>query len=135
MELEPLEHYRNALKKTLTWQIILLVAMALFYVNVLLLVLGEFTTGYRHNWPYYTFMAVITSMLAWTAYIWVNLYNNVLATRAYLKYSKEEDLIKSYQQQRLFWRHIVFIVGGLVSLVLFAFLFVVFSEIFRVRGI
>jgi hypothetical protein len=76
-------------------------------------------------------MAIIASMLAWTAYIWINLYNNIKATKAYLKSSKEEDLIKSYQQQRLFWRHIVFIVGGLVTLALAAFLLVVFAGLFH----
>ncbi|MFK7799623.1 MAG: hypothetical protein AB8E82_19375 [Aureispira sp.] len=131
MELEPQEQYRNTLKKTLTWQTILLVAMALFYMGVLLLALGEFVTNSFRSGPYYIFMAVVTSLLAWTAYIWINLCNNVLATRAYLKSSKEDDLIKSYQQQRLFWRHLVVVVGGLMSLVLFAFLFIVFSELFR----
>lgn len=134
MELEPLEQYKNTLQKTLRWQTILLVAMALFYIAVLLLALGEFTTSYIRTTPYYIFMAVIASMLAWTAYIWANLYNNVRATKAYLKSTKEEDLMKSYQQQRLFWRNIVFIVGGLITLAVAAFLFVVFLELFRTRA-
>jgi hypothetical protein len=131
MELDSLEQYKNTLQKTLSWQTRLLVAMALFYSMVLLLALGEFTTSYSGASGYYLFMAIIASMLAWTAYIWINLYNNIKATKAYLKSSKEEDLIKSYQQQRLFWRHIVFIVGGLVTLALAAFLLVVFAGLFH----
>ncbi|MGH1336959.1 MAG: hypothetical protein ACRBFS_12615 [Aureispira sp.] len=116
------ETFRGTLLKTANWQSLLLLAMGLFYIGVALLGLGEIVTAsYRSNF-YYVFSSFVVVGLAWTGYIWVNLLRNILATRAYLRSSKEEDLLKSYQQQRLFWRNISIISGGFVVFVTGVFL-------------
>lgn len=110
------EDHQLALKKTTHWQIYLLIAMGLFHASLVLLFIGEVSTRYYRSTSFFIFTGIMVALLAWTAYIWVNLWRTIRASRAYLKSSKEEDLIKAHQQQRLFWRNIALVVGLLMGL-------------------
>lgn len=119
------QDYHLALKKTTQWQTYLLVAMGIFYVSVLLLFIGEVMTVYYVSTPFYIFVGIVGTLLACSAYIWTNLWRSIRASRAYLKSAQEEDLIKAYQQQRLFWRNIALLVGIVGGGFAFLFLAVV----------
>ncbi len=127
MSLPDQASYKLALQKTANWQLLLLLAMGLFYLGVVLLVLGEMTTSYYRGDSFYFAMILFTLCLAWTGYIWSNLLRTVLAMNRFLRSEEEAHLLKAYQQQRLFWRNIGIIVGGGITLVAGIFLFFAIS--------
>lgn len=124
------EAHRLALKKTSHWQIFLLTAMGFFYGLVVLLVIGEFATAYYQDLFFFIGLGVASIGLAWAAYLWSNLWRTIKATRTYLRLGEENDLLKAYQQQRLFWRNISIITGLFISLIVVVFIVLLFSYIF-----
>jgi hypothetical protein len=121
------ELYQHALRKTTQWQLLMLLALGGFLLLLVLLFVIE--VFFTHYWEIGTILlgGVLGLGLIWAAYFWSHLLRSILATRRYLATNEEAQLLKAYQQQRLFWQNIGIMTGLFLTFVVGLFLFLLAS--------